>query len=94
MYAGKLVESAPVEALYSSPKHPYAQGLLDSVRLRADRNAPLQGIPGAVPNLLQVPAGCSFHPRCSVSDLSCRSQFPPMLPLAGDRSCACYKVQA
>jgi oligopeptide/dipeptide ABC transporter ATP-binding protein len=56
MYAGKLVESAPVEALFSLPKHPYAQGLLDSVRLRADRNAPLRGIPGSVPDLLRLPA--------------------------------------
>lgn len=93
MYAGKLVESAPVEALFSSPKHPYAQGLLDSVRLRADRNAPLRGIPGSVPDLLHLPSGCTFHPRCSVSDLSCRTQFPPMSTLSGDRSCACYKVQ-
>jgi oligopeptide/dipeptide ABC transporter ATP-binding protein len=94
MYAGKLIESAPVEPLFSVPKHPYTQGLLDSVRLRADRNAPLQGIPGAVPNLLQLPGGCTFHPRCAVGDLSCRSQFPPVSLLAGDRSCACYKVQA
>jgi len=92
MYAGKLIESAHVDALFSSPKHPYAQGLLDSVRLRADRNAPLRGIPGSVPDLLRLPGGCTFHPRCSVSDLSCRTQFPPMLPLAGDRSCACYRV--
>jgi len=93
MYAGKLVESAPVEALFSTPRHPYAQGLLDSVRLRADRNAPLRGIPGSVPDLLRLPGGCTFHPRCSVGDLSCRTQFPSMLTLAGDRACACYKVQ-
>ena len=93
MYAGKFVESAPVEALFSAPKHPYTQGLLESVRRRGDRNAPLRGIPGSVPDLFRLPSGCSFHPRCPVGDASCRSEFPPMVGLSSDRSCACYKVE-
>ena len=92
MYAGKIVESAPVETLFSAPKHPYTRGLLESVQRRGDRSAPLRGIPGAVPDFLQLPAGCSFHPRCSAGDPGCRMEFPPMLPLSGDHSCACYKV--
>lgn len=93
MYAGKLVESAPVETLFSAPKHPYTQGLVESVRRRSDRSAPLRGIPGSVPDLFRLPGGCSFHPRCSAGDAGCRSEFPPTLPLSGDHSCACYKVQ-
>jgi oligopeptide transport system ATP-binding protein len=92
MYAGKFVESAPLEDLFSAPKHPYTQGLLESVRCRGDRNIPLRGIPGTVPDLFRLPAGCSFHPRCSVSDDACTSEFPPMAVLADRRSCACYKV--
>jgi oligopeptide/dipeptide ABC transporter ATP-binding protein len=93
MYAGKLVESAPVEILFSAPKHPYTQGLFESVRRRADRSIPLRGIPGSVPDLFRLPAGCSFHPRCSLGDAGCRSEFPPMLPLSDGHSCACFKVQ-
>jgi oligopeptide/dipeptide ABC transporter ATP-binding protein len=93
MYAGKLVESARVEALFSAPKHPYTKGLIESVRLRSDRSVPLRGIPGSVPDLFRLPTGCTFHPRCSLGDAGCRSEFPPMLPLSECHSCACYKVQ-
>ena len=92
MYAGKFVETAPVEELFSAPRHPYTQGLLESVRRRADRNTPLWGIPGGVPDLLRLPEGCTFHPRCTLADASCRAACPPPIPLAGDHSCACYKV--
>ena len=94
MYAGKLVESAPVETLFAAPRHPYTQGLVESVRRRADRNVPLGGIPGSVPDLLRLPQGCTFHPRCSAGDAGCRSEFPTMLPLSGEHACACYKVQS
>ena len=93
MYAGKFVESAPVEALFSAPKHPYTQGLLESVRRRGDRNVQLRGIPGSVPDLFRLPSGCTFHPRCPVGDASCRSVCPPMVALSSDRSCACYKAE-
>jgi oligopeptide/dipeptide ABC transporter ATP-binding protein len=92
MYAGKLVESAPVETLFAAPKHPYTQGLVESVRRRSDRSVPLRGIPGSVPDLFRLPSGCGFHPRCSAADADCRSAFPPMLPLSDGHSCACYKV--
>jgi len=93
MYAGKLVESAPVVTLFSAPRHPYTQGLVESVRRRTDRTAPLLGIPGSVPDLFHLPDGCSFHTRCSVGDAGCRFEFPPMQTLAGEHTCACYKVQ-
>ena len=93
MSAGKFVESAPVEDLFSAPKHPYTQGLLESVRRRTDRSVPLRGIPGSVPDLFPLPSGCSFHPRCALGDASCRSALPPMVALSSDHSCACYKVE-
>jgi len=94
IYTGKLVESAPVEALFAAPKHPYTQGLLDSVRRKAHRNAPLRGIPGSVPDLFRLPSGCTFHPRCPVGDSVCRSAFPPMTAISSGHLCACYKVEA
>jgi len=92
MYAGKFVETAPVEELFSAPRHPYTQGLLESVRRRADRSTPLRGIPGSVPDLFRLPEGCTFHPRCTLADSLCKSAFPPAVLLAGDHSCACYQV--
>ena len=92
MYAGKLVEVGNAERVFGDPKHPYTQGLLRSVpRLGTGRKAPLEGIPGVVPDLLTLPPGCSFHQRCPLGDAACTAAFPPLDPVAG-RLCACYKV--
>ncbi len=93
MYTGKIVEIAEVKALFYEPLHPYSQGLLRAAPLLgAGRKAPLQGIPGAVPDFLELPSGCTFHPRCSIGDESCSAEFPPLLDTATQRKCACYKV--
>jgi peptide/nickel transport system ATP-binding protein/oligopeptide transport system ATP-binding protein len=95
MYTGRIVETAPAGALFRAPRHPYTQGLLGSVlRLGAGRDAPLGGIPGSVPDLLDLPLGCTFHPRCPIADRSCEAAFPPLRPMAERRACACYKVHA
>jgi oligopeptide/dipeptide ABC transporter ATP-binding protein len=92
MYTGKLVEVGDAERVFGDPKHPYTQGLLRSVpRLGSGRKTPLVGIPGVVPDLLDLPPGCSFHPRCPLGDASCTAAFPPLDPVGG-RLCACYKV--
>ena len=92
MYAGKLVEMGDAERVFRDPRHPYTQGLLGSVpRLGSGRKTPLVGIPGVVPDLLALPPGCSFHPRCPLGDGSCTAAFPPLDPVAG-RLCACYKA--
>jgi peptide/nickel transport system ATP-binding protein len=85
MYAGRKVEEAAVEALFETPLHPYSQGLLASVpRLPSIAEgtaaiAPtrLQEIPGRVPSLIDLPAGCSFAPRCALADERCRAVVPP-----------------
>ena len=95
MYTGKIVEIASTRELFRNPKHPYTMGLLHSVlRLGAGRDEPLQGIPGSVPDFLKLPSGCTFHPRCPIGDTSCTSEFPPLLEIAAERWCACYKVQS
>ncbi|MCH8127080.1 ABC transporter ATP-binding protein [candidate division KSB1 bacterium] len=93
MYTGKLVEVAQTHALFREPKHPYTQGLLQSIpKLGFGRKEPLHGIPGVVPDFLDLPSGCTFHPRCTIGDTSCTSEFPPLRNISDMRKCACYKV--
>ena len=93
MYTGKAMELAGVRDMFRDPKHPYSQGLLRSIpRLGEGRGELRRGIPGAVPDLLQLPQGCTFHPRCPIGDTFCQTEFPPLLELSHERLCACYKV--
>ena len=94
MYTGKIVEVAPAETLFESAYHPYTAGLLGSIQvLGTGRKEPLKGIPGSVPDFLNLPAGCTFHPRCGIGDEGCTTQFPALRRIASGRQCACYKVQ-
>src|SRR5579864_4294956 len=81
MYAGKVVEEAPVEALFGNPRHPYTQGLIRSIP-RVDRAAEhkerLEAIPGTVPSLLDPPPGCRFAARCKYVTEICVKAMPPL----------------
>jgi peptide/nickel transport system ATP-binding protein len=71
MYAGTVVETGPVEEIFSAPQHPYTWGLLSSVmRLDRTRSERLRAVPGSPPSLIDVPAGCPFHPRCGYASLA------------------------
>ncbi len=94
MYAGRKVEEAPVEALFDRPRHPYTVGLLGSVpklsqggRARRER---LSEIPGMVPSLMDMPAGCAFAPRCALASDRCRAEFPPFETKAPGHAAACW----
>jgi oligopeptide/dipeptide ABC transporter ATP-binding protein len=77
MYCGRIVENAAIENLFATPRHPYAKGLLESIpRIRGDRLTELPIIPGRVPDLLHLPAGCRFADRCPHSDAICDEQIP------------------
>lgn len=79
MYAGLIVEDAPVSDLFTQPLHPYTQGLLESLP-RLDRQLErLKVIPGVVPNPLNLPKGCRFHPRCPKQTDICRTLEPPFI---------------
>jgi oligopeptide/dipeptide ABC transporter ATP-binding protein len=81
MYAGKIVEQADVVTLFKQPKHPYTQGLLSSIpMLQTDRTTRLNVISGTVPNLLRLPAGCRFAPRCPYAMAICREREPELMP--------------
>lgn len=94
MYAGRLVEVARTVDLFEDPRHPYSKALLAAVpRLGEGRIRSLQGIPGRVPDLLDLPPGCSFHPRCPLMDTECTRAPPPMVDIPYARQCACYKME-
>ncbi|MFH9661968.1 ABC transporter ATP-binding protein [Streptomyces sp. NPDC017248] len=90
MYAGKIVESAPVHDLYRAPAHPYTRGLLDSVPRLDRKGRELYAIKGLPPNLVRVPPGCSFHPRCPLAREVCRTDEPPLYEVPGGRGSACH----
>ncbi len=80
MYAGKVVEEAPVQAIFDNPQHPYTQGLLNSILkmddIYTEDQRRLQEIPGVVPSLFHLPNGCSFHPRCKWAMERCSKESP------------------
>ncbi|MEM1598493.1 MAG: ABC transporter ATP-binding protein [Pyrobaculum sp.] len=89
MYGGKIVEEAPVYELFQNPKHPYTQGLLKAVVNPINPQNRLEPVPGTIPNLINPPSGCRFHPRCPFyMQGKCDKEEPP---LAGDRhKVACW----
>ncbi|MFD0266953.1 ABC transporter ATP-binding protein [Streptomyces sp. NPDC127106] len=93
MYAGRIVESAPVHDIYAAPAHPYTRGLLDSIPRLDQKGQELYAIKGLPPNLLAIPPGCAFHPRCPMARPVCRSDEPPLYPVTGvpaPRASACH----
>ncbi|MFJ4092198.1 ABC transporter ATP-binding protein [Kitasatospora sp. NPDC089913] len=78
MYAGRIVETAPVHELYANPAHPYTKGLLRSIPRLDQKGQELYAIKGLPPNLLKVPAGCAFNPRCDVATDVCRTDIPKL----------------
>src|ERR1043165_5930218 len=86
MYAGKVIEEAPVDALFANPRHPYTQGLIPSIPridTAATKKARLEAIPGVVPNLLRPPPGCRFAPRCKFAMPKCTQGVPPLSAIRG-----------
>ena len=93
MYASKIVEYAPVAALYGDPKHPYTQGLFRArPRLGMAKTEKLSVIPGAVPNPLRFPSGCAFHPRCPIAKAKCAVETPALVEHDPGHTAACHAV--
>jgi len=89
MYAGHMVEVAPVHSLFQKPLHPYTQGLLKSVPRLGEKDR-LQSIKGNVPNLIHPPSGCRFHPRCPSVMAKCSERKPALKEIKKGRFVACY----
>ncbi|MFC7219993.1 ABC transporter ATP-binding protein [Streptomyces polyrhachis] len=90
MYAGRIVEQAPVHEIYAKPAHPYTRGLLDSIPRLDQKGQELYAIKGLPPNLLNIPAGCAFNPRCEAARDICREQVPALTAVAEGRNSACH----
>jgi len=91
MYAGRIVEEAPVRDLYKNPRHPYTIGLLNSLpRLDRDRPVELQSIDGLPPDLINYPTGCPFYARCNYRLDECRVGPPPLKSVGPGHRAACF----
>lgn len=92
MYAGKIVEIAEVRDIYNSPAHPYTQALIHSVPRADTRVEKLYGIDGAPPNLVNLPPGCAFAPRCTQKIKRCETEeFPPTANISPSRRVRCWR---
>jgi peptide/nickel transport system ATP-binding protein len=94
MYAGRIVESQPAEAIFAAPRHPYTQGLVDSLPRLGERarrgQQKLREISGVVPSIAAYPAGCRFNPRCSAATEICRDAAPELTPLPAGGLVRCH----
>jgi oligopeptide/dipeptide ABC transporter ATP-binding protein len=90
MYAGKVVETAPIEELFEMPQHPYTQGLMASKPDLSTTEKRLNVIPGSVPDLTDLPGGCPFHPRCHKVSEKCKLEFPPTHEITDEHAVSCW----
>ncbi|WP_018000895.1 ABC transporter ATP-binding protein [Paracoccus sp. N5] len=94
MYAGRVIERGPADAVLDDPGHPYTRGLLASIpRVDADPDADLPEIPGIVPALTDLGRGCAFAPRCPLAVEACLAAQPRHVPMSGDHSAACIQLE-
>jgi oligopeptide/dipeptide ABC transporter ATP-binding protein len=88
MYGGTIVECGRTAELFDTPNHPYTKGLVDSIPRLSGR--PFSGIDGQIPDYLNPPSGCRFHPRCQARMSVCEREAPPMVQFGEERKVACW----
>ncbi|MBL7174813.1 MAG: ABC transporter ATP-binding protein [Desulfobacteraceae bacterium] len=91
MYAGQIVEEGSVRRIFKEPSHPYTRALMDSVPRLGLKEKKLYSIEGQPPNLLYLPTGCSFWPRCTFADDKCQRDFPPITTIENQDYVRCWK---
>ena len=91
MYLGRLVEIAAAERLFAAPQHPYTRSLLDTIPSIAAIGHKREPVAGEVPNPINPPPGCAFHPRCRFANDRCRGERPELID-AGNALVACHAV--
>ena len=93
LYAGKLVEVGSVKEIFDQPRHPYTVGLMNALPQSKGVGEKLESIPGRMPDLIETPSGCSFHPRCEHATEECKEMEPPLYPVNGDgHRSACIRI--
>jgi oligopeptide/dipeptide ABC transporter ATP-binding protein len=94
MYAGNIVEYTDAQTLFEQPKHPYTVGLLNCYPVVDGPRKPLESIEGVVPDLINPPSGCRFHPRCKHAIPLCREREPQLQPVAPGHLVSCHLYDA
>jgi len=92
MYAGNIIEFGPIIDVFGNPLHPYTRGLLKTVNLGQEKTSRLSTIPGTVPDLVILPSGCNFHPRCDLKQEICMKNSPEMIEAFPNHFVACHLV--
>ncbi len=90
MYAGEIMEEAPVDILFNNPTHPYTKGLIASVPKLGSGVKVLPSIPGSVPDLSMLPEGCRFAPRCKYATERCHKEQPDLFSVSSNQKCRCW----
>ncbi|ABR48044.1 oligopeptide/dipeptide ABC transporter, ATPase subunit [Alkaliphilus metalliredigens QYMF] len=94
MYAGRIVELSDKKSLFTDPKHPYTVGLFDSLpSIKSENKKPLNPIKGLIPDPIDLPSGCIFHPRCSDAWDRCEEEIPKEYILSDKRRVSCFKYE-
>ena len=93
MYAGEIVEEAPVDILFNHPSHPYTVGLIASVPKLGSGVKVLPSIPGSVPDLSMLPKGCRFAPRCKYATERCHNEEPSLFKVSPQQKCRCWLAE-
>ena len=93
MYAGRIFEYGPIEAIFSKMRNPYTRGLMHSIPQLTEKKERLNAIPGQVPDPMDLPVGCKFHPRCYLMIEDCKKEEPPLIQVNGDHFSRCIRWQ-
>ncbi|KON31634.1 hypothetical protein AC477_04075 [miscellaneous Crenarchaeota group-1 archaeon SG8-32-1] len=92
LYAGRVCETADTRTIFFNPRHPYTKALLTAVPSLALRKEKLEVIPGTIPNLIEPPSGCRFHPRCEYAKPECSKEMPPLEEIEPGHFVACIRA--
>jgi len=93
MYAGRVIEQAPVARIFDQPLHPYTRGLLECVPSLTEDRPRLVAIPGTLPEPSRRPRGCRFAPRCAMAQPGCTEAVPLLESLQPEHSAACFRAR-
>jgi len=91
MYAGRIFEYGPIEAIFGKMRNPYTRGLMTSIPQLTEKKDRLNAIPGQVPDPMDLPMGCKFHPRCYLMIEECKKEEPPLFQVNGDHFSRCIR---
>ena len=91
MYAGRVLEYGPIKAIFGKMRNPYTRGLMHSIPQLTEKKTRLNAISGQVPDPMNLPAGCKFHPRCDLMIVDCKHEEPPLFQVNGDHFSRCIR---